>query len=159
MTDLKFERATAVLPKLLCFCANRFRRQVNAESADQFNLLPIRSTEEAKDRDVIEFPQRIVYRDLDTGFGDRVAVTSRLEFSDNGAGIFEIHTDEPRREILAHHDVHGFQGLVGIAGAALSGFAPTRNAIIGFDSDDQRAAVFEKAGGTAVDFLTGRISG
>jgi len=49
--------------------------------------------------------------------------------------------------------LHGFQGFIGVAGAALSRFAPALDAIIGLDPDNEGPAVVKVAGGATLDFF------
>ncbi len=76
-----------------------------------------------------------------------------MEFADDCTGFFEVHADERRRKIFLRHDLHRFQGLVGIAGPPLGRFAPAFDTVFGLDPDDQRAAIFEEAGGAAIDLF------
>ena len=63
----------------------------------------------------------------------------------------EQAADQRRREVVPHHDLHGFQCFVSISRSPLSGFAPALYSIIGLQPDDQRAAVFEETCRASVD--------
>src|SRR5262245_56371989 len=68
------------------------------------------------------------------------------------AGCFEIHADERRPKVLANHDLHRLQRLVGVPRPALGRLTPAFNTVFGFYAHNQRAAVFESASGATVDF-------
>src|SRR5262245_8541250 len=68
------------------------------------------------------------------------------------AGFLEIHADQRRTKIFAHHDLHRLQGLIGVPWPAFSRLTPAFNTVFGFYAHDQRATVFESTGCATVDF-------
>src|SRR5262249_43356131 len=72
------------------------------------------------------------------------------------AGCFEIHADERRPKVLAHHDLYRFQRLLGVSRPALGRLTPAFNTVFGFYAHDQRPAVFESASRATVDVCHGQ---